>query len=500
MLLVLAAGTLVAPAQTNAPANARQMSLQECIQEALKHNLDIQIDRYDPQIALFNLQGTYGGYDPTFNFSGERDHNEAGSRLLAGGFTIPGSQSDADLFSSSLNGATPWGMTYSLEGSTADTYGKSFALATNNAIFANGFESTVGSASLNLVQPLLKNFWIDATRLNIKVGKNRLKYSEQQLRFQMMTIITQLEQAYYDLIYAREYVVVQEKAVELAQRLVVENRKKVEVGAMAPLDEQQAESQAATTRAALLDAQAQLAVQEHLVKKLITATYSSWAEVTIEPVGTLTAPRQFFNLHDSWSKGLSLRPDLQALKLNVERVGIQLKYDKNQLFPELDLFGTYGYNGSGREFSDAFNDMQQLDRPFYTAGARVSVPLTRTASRNTYRADKAFENQTLLQMKNLEQTIMVSIDNDIRIAQSYYEQVAATRSAREYQEAALDAEQKKLESGKSTTYTVLQNQRDLTTARGNEIQALARYNKQLSQLSYDEGTTFDRLRINVEIK
>ena len=103
-------------------------------------------------------------------------------------------------------------------------------------------------------------------------------------------------------------------------------------------------------------------------------------------------------------------------------------------------------------------------------------------------------------MKNLEQTIMVAIDNDIRIAQSYYEQVAATRAAREYQEAALDAEQKKLESGKSTTYTVLQNQRDLTTARGNEIQALARYNKQLSQLSYDEGTTFERLRINVDIR
>jgi outer membrane protein TolC len=516
MLLVLAGGIIVAPAQTKAPAAApaaapvaaatnapgtvRQMSLQDCVMEALRHNLDIQIDRYNPDIALFNLQGSYGGYDPTFNFSGQRDHNEAGSRLLTGGFTIPGSKSDADVFSSSFNGATPWGMTYSLQGNASDTFGKSFALATNNALLANGFESTVGSASINATQPLLKNFWIDANRLNILVAKNRLKYSEQLLRLQMMQIINQLEQAYYDLIYARENVLVQEKAVELAERLVVENRKKVEVGSLAPLDLQQAESQAATTRAALISARSTLAVQEHTVKQFITSQYSLWADIVLEPTGTLMAPRQFFNLRDSWSKGLSLRPDLKQARLDVERAGIQLKYNKNQLFPELDVFGTYGYNGSGKEFSDALYDIQQTDRPFYTAGASISVPLTRTFARNAYRSAKTVENQTVLMVKRIEENIMVAIDNDIRTAQSSYEQVAANRSAVEYAAAALDAEQKKLESGKSTTYTVLQMQRDLTNARGNEIQSLANYNKLLAQLSFDEGTTFDRLRINVNVR
>ena len=78
--------------------------------------------------------------------------------------------------------------------------------------------------------------------------------------------------------------------------------------------------------------------------------------------------------------------------------------------------------------------------------------------------------------------------------------MAATRAAREYEATALDAEQKKLESGKSTTYTVLQMQRDLTTARGNEIQALDTYNKSLSQLSLDEGSTFQRLGIDLQVK
>ena len=106
----------------------------------------------------------------------------------------------------------------------------------------------------------------------------------------------------------------------------------------------------------------------------------------------------------------------------------------------------------------------------------------------------------MLTLKKLEQTIMVQIDNDIKQAESSFQQVAATRTAREYAAAALDAEQKKLESGKSTTFTVLQMQRDLTTARGNEIQALDNYNKALSQLSLDEGTTLQRLGINVEVK
>ena len=107
--------------------------------------------------------------------------------------------------------------------------------------------------------------------------------------------------------------------------------------------------------------------------------------------------------------------------------------------------------------------------------------------------------QYLLTLKKLEQTIIITIDNDIVQAQSSYQQVAATRAAREYAAEALAAEQKKLENGKSTTYTVLQMQRDLTTARGNEIQALATYNKALAQLSLDEGTTLQRLGINVEV-
>ena len=491
ILFVLAGAGAMALAQTNNPVEVRRMSLQEAVQLALTNNLDLQIDRYNPQIALYTLNGAYSGYDPTWDLQGSHDHTESGPRLLGGGFTIPGSQSDANNFSAGINGVSPIGTIYSLQGSAQDIYGTTAG---------NPFENSSGSASFSLTQPLMKNFWIDGTRLNIRVAKNRVKYSELQLKLQVMQTVTTLEQAYYDLIYNRENVNVQQKAVELAERLVMENKKRLEVGALAPLDLQSAEAQAASTRAAVILAKSQLGTQERLVKLLITDHYADWANIPLEPTGTLNAPAPVLNLQDSWSRGLADRPDLLQAKLDVERQGIRLKYDRNQLLPELDAFGSYGYNGSGREFNDVLYDVQLTDRRFYTYGGKISMPLLNLAARNAYKTDKATAQQLVLTVKRLEQTIMTQIDNDIGTIRANYDQVQATRAAREYQEAALDAEQKKLNSGKSTTYNVLLVQRDLTNARGAEIQALDTYNKSLSQLSLDEGSTLDRLGINFEVK
>ncbi len=475
---------------TNAAVEVRRLSLQDAIQLALQHNLDLQIDRYNPQIALFNLRGSYAGYDPTMNLSGQHDHTESGP-VIFNGIKFPSSQEDDNSFSSTLNGVSPIGTTYSLQGSARDSYGLGQG---------GPFENSSGSASFTLSQPLLKNFWIDSNRLNIRVAKNRLKYSDLQLKLQIMQIATTLEQAYYDLIYSRENVIVQEKAVELADRLVMENKKRLEVGALAPLDLQSAEAQAASSRAAVFSARSQLGTQERVVKALLTDQYRNWANVVLEPAGSLTAPPPVLNLQDSWSRGLEDRPDLQQAKLDVERQGITLKYDKNQLLPELDAFGTYGYNGAGKEFSDALYDVQRMDRRAYTYGGRVIFPLSNMRARNAYHADKANMQQLVLTLKKLEQTIMIQIDNDVGVIRANYDQVQATRAAREYQDAALDAEQKKLESGKSTTYNVLLVQRDLTAARGAEIQALDTYNKSLAQLSLDEASTLERLGINLEVK
>ena len=240
---MLAGATLGALGQTNAP-EVRRLSLEDCLQSALHKNLDLQIARYIPPLALSDLQAAYAGYNPSFTAGGGHNYSKtAGGFNPETGTLEAGTTSDGNSFNSSLGGLTPWGLNYSLAGNVSEAYGTAAGLP---------FDQSRGQAGITLSQPLLKDFWIDKTRLNIRVKKIAVKYSELTLKQQIMKTATTVENAYYDLIYYGEKVTVQEKAVELARQLVAENKKRVEVGALAPLDQQNAEAQAASTEAALM--------------------------------------------------------------------------------------------------------------------------------------------------------------------------------------------------------------------------------------------------------
>ncbi len=521
------AGTL-AVAQTNAP-EVRPMSLEDVIQVALQHNLDIQIVRYTPEIAQFNLAATYGAYDPVFNLSGGHQYSASPGGFDAQGRPYLGAESDANRLSSDVTGMLPWGTTFSLGGTMTDSYGtrpvtvntgtvgsigtnsftdiisgQTFSYRTTNFVTASirdPFENAAGSVGFTqLRQPLLRNFWIDGPRLQILLNKNSLKTSEQQLRQQIMDTVTRSEQAYYNLIFANENVQVQRMALELADRLLAENRKRVEVGAMAPLDEKQAESQAAASRADLLAAQGDRDTQLRVLKNLLSDDYQRWKDVEIRPTVALVAIPEQFNLQESWRRGLVERPDLAQQRLNLERQGYLVKYQRNQLFPELDVVGTYGYNASAPTTGLALDQVANRDNPFWSVGGVLSVPLSNKGPRNNFKAAKATREQSALQLRQFEQSVLIQIENGIAVANTAFQRVQATREARVYAEAALDAEQKKLQSGKSTSFEVLRLQRDLTTARSSEIRALADYNIALAQLAFYEGSTLDRRKVSLEIR
>lgn len=493
VLLVVSLAAAGASAQTNAP-DVRRISLQDCIQDALAKNLDLRIARYTPAQAQLDLTAAYAGYDPIFFLGGQHNYSRSGGGIdPATHLPTPSSQTDADSFSSSVvSGLMPWGTKYSLQGSLSESYG---------IIGGKSFDQSRGSASVSLTQPLLKDFWINGTRLNIRVGKNRVKYSELGLRQIIMSTATTVEKAYYDLIAARESVKVQEKAVEIAVALLNENKKRVEFGAMTPLDAQDAEAQAASSQAALIRAQQALQTRLETLKGLIGDNFAAWSEVDLVPVDTLTTNRQTFDLQQSWGTALTERPDLLQSKLDVERQGVTLKYSRNQMFPELDLIGSYGHNASGaREFSGAFDQLGNGSQPSYYYGAQISFPLGNTGARANYKKGKLAMETLLLDLKKLEQSIMIQVHNDIGTINADYDNLEASRKAREFAEASLEAEQTRLQNGKSTTFTVLQKQSLVTSSRASEIQALADYNKALSQLSLDKAMTLDRLGINLEVK
>lgn len=494
--VMAAALTLGARAEST---QTRALSLEDCIQIAIQHNLDVQIVRTAPQIAQFTLSGAYGSYDPLFRFSGSHDYDLAPGGFDDQGRFYVGTESETDSFGSGISGLLPWGLNYDLGARASDRYGTFPGSLPDTRI---PFESTSAQVgALTLRQPLLKNFWIDSTRLQIFLSKQNVKISELDVRLQIVNTVSEVEAAYFDLIHAQESVKVQQQAMELAERLVAENRRRVEVGALAPLDSRQAESQAASSRADLLQAQSARGTLERVLKNLLSDNYNDWANVTIQPTDALLAIPQQFNLQDSWRTGLAMRPDLLQAKLNLEKQGYVVRYQKNQLYPQLDLVGSWGYTagGASKEFSDAFGQISSADNPFYGVGAAVTFPLGNTGARNSYKSAKVTKEQAELQLKQLQQATLIKIENAMAVAQTSFQRVAATREARLYSEAALEAEQTKLEKGKSTTFVVLQLQKDLTTARSSEIRALADYNIALARLAQNEGSTLDRRLITMQV-
>lgn len=524
----LMAAALLVSASAATP-ETRPVSLEDCVQMALEHNLDLQITRISPRLAQLALSGAYSAYDPTFRAGMDHGYSQAPGGVDAQSRPYVGSQTETDTFELGVSGVLPSGTTWNIGGSVADTYGtrpgfdvdfSSPVVSTNYLTFADPFlgsygylntnylqfatadpfENANGGVGIRLSQPLLKNFWIDATRYNIAIRKKDLKNTELALKYQIMRVVTDVEVAYYNLIAALEQVKVQEQALKEAEQQLRENRKRVEVGVMAALDEKDAESQVAASRALLFAVQSNLSTAQNRLKSLITDRYGEWQDVALAPGEKLSAVPQTFSRVDSWERGLTLRPDLDQARVDLEKQQIKLKYDRNQLYPQLDITGSYGFSGSGPEFSGALDQIAAGENPSYGIGAILSFPLSNRAARYSYRATKEAIEQALLQLKKLEQDIMVQIDDSIAQARSAFEQVAATKEASLFAQMAYEAEQKKLENGKSTSFQVLVLQRILTSRRYEEISALSSYNRALAQLALSEGSTLERNRIDFEVK
>ncbi len=467
----------------------RPVTMQDAVQEALMHNFDVQIVRFNTDIAKFNLAGDYAIYDPTAQV--DATHNfrrQPGGGINSLGIPNPAIQFESDVLDANLlNGYAPGGLRYSLGASVTHS-------------LSSTRDDYTGDGSISLRQPLLKNFWIDSGRATILVDKKRLQIAEWQLRLQMLTTVANVENAYYELIRTRENIKVQRLALEYNNQLLRENKKRVEVGALAPLDEKQAESEVARGVATLLQTEQAYALAENNLKILLTQDFSSTTNLLLDPVETLVAVPTNAELPESWKRGLSMRPELQQSRLDLEARDINLKFLKNQLWPELDLVATYGHAADNISFGSALSDLPDERFPHYSYGAVLSIPIGNIGPRNALKSAKASKQQAILQYKQLEQAIMVAIDNAIKLLQSQFQQVEASRQARLFAQDALSAEQKKYENGKSTSFLVLQFQRDLTSSRFQELSALADYNKAAAGLSAAEGGTLGHYNLDLNIR
>jgi outer membrane protein TolC len=462
------------------------VNAEELIRMALTNNLDIRISEIQPKLDQFSLNGLYGAYQPTLTMNAIHSYDSFPSGVFTQeGLVYPATTEQINSYGPGLSGFAPWGLNYSLTG----------PLSEQNVSGQEDLYSSQPNATLS--QPLLKNLWIDNTRYTISLGKNLLKMDQMALRLQIMTVINNVMAAYYNLIYARENVEVQAMAVKLAEETTREDAQEVKAGSLAPLDEKQAESQAASSRSGLLAAQAGLIGQENALKLLLDLPQDQWKEFTPVPSEHLLALPENPDLQKCLRNGMEKRPEMLQAKLGIEKQHLTIKYTYNQLFPEIDLVGNYGRNATELTFNNTLNTIQRGDYPFYSYGVVMTIPLGNSGARNAYKSAKTSLEQLLLQVKKTEWSIVTAIDDDVANIEADWLRVDATRQARIFAEEALKAEQTKMEHGMNTSFFVLQAQQTLTSRRLDEIQALVRYNIDAEQLAFDDGTILDRNHIEL---
>lgn len=501
------------PALFSANRVGRTLSLDECIKMALEHNLRIQVVRFDPTIQRYQLAASYGIYDPVLGVTYDKGERTTEGRFDPSTATVTSeSTSKTDAVGSGFSGMLPTGMRYDLGGDFAYSRGSQSG---------EDFENYAADVRIRLEQPLLRDFWTDAGRTAIQINKKNLTISELVLEEEIRLVVRDVQSAYYELMFTLDDVKVKEKALELANALVAENTEKVKQGVMAPLDARQAESQAATALSDLIQAQGRAYVAETLIKNLVTDQYQQWLNVAISPSEKLIAIPERLDTTESWASAMTQRPDLKRLNVEGQILALETKLRYNQLFPTLNLIGGYGRSGIDRReevsyfntntftpvtnvysasLGDALADISDNRNPKWNVGALFNMPLTRRNERNRYRAAKEFQKQNEAAVQLLTQNILHDVDTAIALARASYGRVGASRQAVMFAEMALDAEEKKLQAGTTTQFEVLRLQRDLTTARSDEIRALTDYNRALIEVFFRDGTILDRNKIRLKFR
>ena len=505
--LVCCAALIASGQGTEPPVNTRPLSLAKCIDLALSRNLDLRIEHLMTDAAGYNLAGAYGAYSPVFSVGAQHafvsEPSDFDARKFNDYYPL---KLDTDTLKTDLSGQLPLGLSYGLSASAIERNARTdFSSDPEDAAAfpPGGIRQTnnyFAETGLTLRQHLLKDFWIDAARQTLLIRRKELSMSQQALRFQIMKTVLAVEVAYYDLIAARELLKVREKAVQLRQQLVEETRRRVQVGDLPPLDSEQAETQLQNALTALIIAREAYVTQQNGLKRLLTDDFKEWADYNLQPTDVLLALPAEVNRSESFQRAMSNRPDLIEARLAIQRSAVVVKFQYNQLFPNLDLVGHYGGLGVNADSDRAVDQAFSFSNPDYFYGVVLSFPLYNATERGKYRASQAAKQIAELQLKKAEQEVLFQIADYVNRVQSRFSQVGSTRKARSFAEAALAAEQKKLQNGLSTSYFVLQLQEILTAAQTAELQALTEYNRTLAQLAFAEGSTLERNHLELEAK
>jgi len=486
-------------------ANQLTLSIDQAIEMALKNNNSIDVFRNNIQINEFNLRAARGVYDPllTSQHFYESVTTPTASRI---GGAVNGAVTQQRFFSTGgVNGFSPvGGGQYSADFNAART-----TTSNTNSFLNPQYPSTF---TATYTQPLFRNFSIDQNRREIQIAQKNVQLTDSQFRQQAIDVVGQIEQAYWNLVFALRDLQVQIDAFKQAQAQLESNQRQVEKGVLAPIDVVAATAQLATFEQNIYTAQQVVTVAENTLKTLILPdrTAPDWSR-PLTPISPVALEAPHVPLEAAIAEALKNRPELEQLDIQADINKVDQRFFRNQTKPQIDLFANYssaGLAGSPTAASidpttgetivvpnlrgglgNSIANLFQNDYPTYRAGVNISFPWgNHVAKANLGRSvveGERIENQRM----QAEQTVESDVRNALEAVRAAEARVSAAAVGRDAAEKLYESEQRQFRAGTTTLFLVLQRQQDLTAARGRELLAQTQLNNAISQFRRATGRT-----------
>jgi outer membrane protein TolC len=523
------------------------LSLNDAIKRALENNNDIEVARDDVRFAETQLRSLEGIFDPVFTLTPQYDKRISPQQSqLGGGSGTSGTVSTT---------------TYSLTPGVQKQFGRgggnyflqfqnSHTDTSNSFSLLNPFYSS--NLSLQFTQPLLRDRSIDNNRRQIRIQRKRLDQSDADFRQRTIDVITRVQQAYWELVFALRDQQNQLANLNLSRESLRNIEAQIAAGAKAPLERAEVQTELANRETALYSAIQAVAISENNLKILIFKDPNSpeWS-AQLTPTDTPKFDTNPLNLEDALKAAHDNRPELRRLRLQGDINDIDITFFKNQTKPQIDLVGTIALTGlAGQSLAtvappgttqpiivgdpltnpSAFllNEIQNIQRAQglpvavppeavvqsnvvnpslvggygqtlqnlfggktrnVTVGVAISFPFKNKTAEANLAGARIQKEQLQASMRSQEQIIEVDVRNSAQAVESARQRVLSAREARVNAEAQLEGEQRLYQVGRSTTFLLFQRENALANARASELRAETDYNKALADLQRATSTT-----------
>jgi outer membrane protein TolC len=482
-----------------------QLSLDQAVEIALRRNLGLVIERYNWVQTREGILQALGIYDTVLDGLVQYDDVTAPTAEVIEG--VPVSQTTSQFYQLGLSQLTPIG-------GLAELNASGFTQETNaQDVFLNPLYRA--GADLTYSQPLLRSFGKLATERRILIARVSSAQATELFEQNVADAIETVEQAYWDLVEARNQLVVAREALSLAQVLHDQNRIRVDVGTLAPLELIQSEAGIANREEDIIRSEAAIGDAEDQLRLLLNLDQGELWDRPIVPVTDPETPRIELDLQDAIRTALSERPEIASQLHRIDALDIDSRFFRNQVLPQLDLrlnYGLGGLSGAGEAadpetgelttvsggFGDAFEQVTNRDFDRWQVQLLFSYPL-QNRERRAQRviSDLALE-QGLAELEQLQLQIVTEVRAAARRVETAAKQIESARVSLRLEERNLDAERKRYENGMSSSFRVLEIQEDLTQARSREVTAVTAYRRAIAEFYRAIGVLLEQKGVELE--